>query len=257
MESLKELVSIVNRNKIKQIDILDFSDLANFTKVNQLYQAISSSAVKSDKDAFQLLYERQDSIAAYNNVKRVLKEKLINIIFFIDGTSHEEDTDRQIAFFQLQRDFAAAQHLLAKNATVPAIKLLESILTSAQEYEFTDLCTFICRHLYLYYATNTGDKKEYTNFYNLWKKYRNLYTWESKAEFYYSELVIRYGDNKTTKADLQQLASAFYRELSEKVPEIDSYTYHFFIDLIHLFSDTCTPDHIGTFSKAEQVLRFY
>jgi hypothetical protein len=256
MDSLKELVYVINRNKVKQIDILDLSKSEDPTKVNQLYQAISSGAIETDDDAFQLLYAEEGSRSAYSNLKRVLKEKLKNTIFFIDAY-RKEHTDRQTAFFQLQRDFAAAQLFLAKNATGPAIELLEDILKSAEEYEFTDLCLFTCRHLSLHHATRSGDEKKYTHFYNLWKKYSDLEVWERKAEFYYSDLVIHYVNNKTTKKGLQKLAGEFYLELSRKVPEIDSYTFRFFTALIHLFSYTCVNDYISTFSICEETIRFF
>ena len=44
MENIKELVYIVNRNKVKRIDMLDLTEKSP-SKVNALYQAISSGTM--------------------------------------------------------------------------------------------------------------------------------------------------------------------------------------------------------------------
>lgn len=255
MESLKELVYVVNRNKVKQIDLLNLSDKKP-SKVNQLYQLISEGKVRSDQNAFEQLYPNATSKSAYYNLKGVLRDKLLNTLFFIDAYQNDH-TDRQAAFYEAYKNFAASQLLLAKNARKVGVQLLEKLLKSAEHYEFTELAVLVSRNLRLNSGTRDGNEKMYRYYHQLWEKYDRLEQLECKAEFYYADLVIHYVNSKDTKEELQELAKRYYAELAESLTEDTSYKHYFYTSLVQLFSYTCVNDYPSTFPICEQIINYF
>lgn len=255
MENIQELVYIVNRNKVKRIDMLDLTDESP-SKVNALYQAISKGEVKSDEEASALLFPKAKSKSAYRNLKVVLKEKLLNTLFFIDAYQNGH-SDRQSAFYEAYKDFAAAQMLIAKNARKIGVNLLEKILKKAKQYEFTELSVMVVRLLRLHYGTRLGDQKRYAEFNQLYEAYHEIAEFENEAEQCYSDLVIHYINDASAKEELQLLAKQYYQRLAPQLSNIQSYKYHFYTGLVRLFEQTSVNDYAATVPICEEIITFF
>ena len=255
MDNLKELVYIVNRNKVKRIDMLDLST-SSPSKVNQLYQGISSGEIDTDVAAFQVLFPTAKSKSAYRNLKVVLRDKLLNTLFFIDAYQSGY-SDRQTAFYEAYKDFAAAQMLLAKNARKAGIQLLERLLKKVDHFEFLELSLAINRLLRLHYGTRLGDEKKYHLYNDKWTDCHQLSELENKAEQYYSELVLHYVNNKSTKAELQTQAKKYYQTLATDIPHSASYKFRFYTTLVQLFQYTCTNNYPAAIPICKEAIRFF
>jgi len=255
MDNIKELVYIVNRNKVKRIDMLDLTDKSP-SKVNALYQAISTGEVNSDEDAFALLFPNAKSKSAYRNLKVVLKEKLLNTLFFIDAYQNGH-SDRQSTFYEAYKDFAAAQMLIAKNARKIGVHLLEKIQKKAEEFEFTELSVMVIRLLRLHYGTRLGDQKRYLELNQLSEAYDEIATFENLAEQSYTDLVIHYINKISTAEELQLSASKYYEQLAPHLPKIQAYKYHFYTGLVRLFAHTSVNDYVATIPICTEIIAFF
>ncbi|MEM9930951.1 MAG: hypothetical protein AAF840_14110, partial [Bacteroidota bacterium] len=162
MRFLKELVQVVNQNKVKQIELLSLRKHQG-SKINALYRLLSKEAGVSDEEAFTLLYPESNSRSAYNNLKGHLRDRLINTLFFID-TSKSNYSDRQTAYFEAHKEYAAAQILLAKNAHHSARTLLAKLLKRSLHYDFTELSWMTARILRLEYSTRSGDQEKFEEY---------------------------------------------------------------------------------------------
>lgn len=255
MDILKELTYVVNRNKIKKIEILDLSNTPS-SKLNQLYQSISTGKTETDEDAFRLLYPKAKSKGAYYNLKAVLKEKLLNTLFFIDAYQQEHN-DRQSAFYEAYKDFAACQLLLAKNARDAGVELLEKVLRTAEHFEFTDLVIPVCRLLRLHYGTREGNEKKYEYYHELWRKYQDIDLLENQAEHYYTDLVLHYVNSKSTKEELRLLAHNYYQELAANLAQTPTYKFHFYTGLVQLYSYTCVNNYTAVLPICQELIQFF
>lgn len=255
MENIKELVYIVNRNKVKRIDMLDLTDESP-SKVNALYQAISTGEVKSDEEAFKLLFPKAKSKSSYRNLKVVLREKLLNTLFFIDAYQNGH-SDRQSVFYEAYKDFAAAQMLIAKNARKIGVYLLEKIQKKAEGFEFTELSIMVVRLLRLHYGTRLGNQKRYEELNTLSEVYDEIAMFENKAEQHYTELVIHYINKLSTKEELQLSARKYYEELAPNLTKVQSYKYHFYTGLVRLLEHTSINDYVATIPICDEIIAFF
>lgn len=255
MENLKELVHIVNRNKVKRIDMLDLQDDSP-SKVNALYKAISEGTVVDDEAAFELLFPDARSRSAYINLKTTLKEKLLNTLFFIDAYQPGH-SDRQTAFYECHKEFAAAQLLLAKNARRTAVDILERLLKKAILFEFSDLVLATVRLLRLHYGTRLGMADKYREYNDLWKDYHHLDGLENLAEQYYTDLVIHYVNQTLTREQLQQLAKVYLEELTPALATTTAYKYHLYTALVRRLEHSCVNDYQRTIPVCDEIIAFF
>lgn len=239
MEILKELSQIINRNKVKSIEILHPNTRS---KVNTFYKALTEDLFQSDADAATFLYpDLQPDSSNYRKLKASLKSKMINTLFFID-TKRNSYTDRQAAYYECYKDWAAANILLGKSAYQSCIDLCGKILKYAKKYEFTELCRDIYKLLRLHYSAQLGDTRQYRKFRQAYEKYDHICHWENKAELYYSDLMVEYVNNKAMKKFLGEAAEKYLEELRPMTGKITSYRFHLYSRLIQLLASSAKND---------------
>lgn len=240
MEVLKELSLILNKRKVKSIEILDLRKHKE-SKINEFYYGLSKGFFESDEAAANFFYPTKDRANSYRKLKSTLKNRMINSLFFID-VKKSNYTDRQSAYYQCYRDWAAANILLGKNAYKSCVELCNKTLRYAQRFEFTELTRDIAKVLRLHYGTQIGDTKKYRHFRELYQGYDAICRWEDKAEQHYADLMIEYVNNKSSKEYLYEEAQKYVDELAAPMKEIDSYRLHLYGNLIQLVQHSIHND---------------
>jgi len=123
MDYLKELISIVDKNKTKHIEIIG-TDKFKERKLYQLYDGILSGTKQLEK--------------GYRNLKLRLEKKAINTLFFIDFDSNIFSASQK-AYYSCYKKLTAVKLLLGRGARKTAIKLAESTLKKVLHFEFYDI----------------------------------------------------------------------------------------------------------------------
>ncbi|PHI21301.1 hypothetical protein CEQ90_02565 [Lewinellaceae bacterium SD302] len=252
MEFLRELVFVVNRNKVKQIELLDLEQKPA-SKINQFYQAISTEKIKTDEEAKAYLYNKGVTPNAYYNLKARLLKKLLNTIFFIDNNGPKQ-TDRRIAMHEASKSLAAAQLLMSKGAPIAAVKQFTKLLRVAEKYEFNSIALTAVRALRIHYGARKIDQKKYLLYSKLCDTYQEIDYWENKAVAHYTRIVSGYNDRKQDRKKLQVLCRGFYEELRAKEKSIQSYSFIFYTALIRLMQYTIVDDYISVIPISEELL---
>lgn len=250
MEALQELVQIVNRNKLKSIDILDLQAQAT-TKTSQLYNLIADKKIMSDAEAAQILNPNKTNTTGYRKVKAKLKSRLLNTLFFIDA-KQSSYSDRKKAYYECYRDWAAAKILMAKNAFVTSIELANKVLRNAEKFEFTELVKESSRFLRLYYGTKVGNRRLYNKFHELHEAYTRQYEIESRMEHYYFDLVIHFVNKKVPGRKIEAKVEQYYEECQPYLQQYTSYSIHLYGTLIGLMVYSNKADYQAVLKLCEQ-----
>ena len=83
MEYLKDLISVIDKNKIKHIEIVG-NGLPKDQKLYKLYDGILKEEFSTDSQACRKLYGTNDLDKGYRNIKSRLEKRALNTLFFID-----------------------------------------------------------------------------------------------------------------------------------------------------------------------------
>lgn len=158
MNVLKELVRAVSLNKTKSLAVVMGSDKRS-SKLNRLYRAIADGTVGTDEEAMELLYPGKNSRTAYNKLKYVLKNRLLNTAFVIDSVDDGESDKRRAAIRECQRSISLYYLMLHLGAVEVTEKVALRGLDLAERYGLTTERLTITNLLIDFYTTQHGKEQ--------------------------------------------------------------------------------------------------
>lgn len=255
MRDLIEIVDLFDNTKLKTSGILKHI-IEPGSKMERLYEAIAQGQAKSDEDAKMLFSDGKGDGAYISNLKSDLKERLINTFFLLDF-KESNYSGRQKAFYECQKRWAAIMVLLTRNAKISGIDLAERLLRHTIRFEFTELTLDILRVLRLQYSTVDGDLKKYEQVCEQYDWYEKVWLMESRAERYYSELMIHFTNSKATQVEIVGQANRYFSELEPFMQECESFKLHLFGNLIKIMAYNIENDYASTAKLCEQVIEFF
>ena len=230
MDILQELTFIVSRKKLSAVELLTEG---NDTLLSQLYNGVATGSIVDDQGADQTLFPPDGHSQNYQKLKSVLKNRLIDYLFLID-LNEPHYNDRQKAYYECCKKWAAVKILLGKNARTSAVSLCLNIIKQAERFEFTELILDISRMLRLHYGTRKGNVKKYEQYNELFQEYEKLWSVENKAEGLYSGLVLYYVNSKASRPEIEEMARAYYDQLAGYLEKHNSYRLRFSTFFIQL-----------------------
>ncbi len=256
MRALKELALVVHNNRLQAVDIITEPKDGQATKIQEFYYALVRNEFNMDDEAAEKLLQTNRKDTRYQKLKSKLKRNLLNSIYFMD-TRRTNYTDRQKAYYEGYKDWAAAKILIGKNARMMGIHLCQKLDTLAEKFEFTDLSVDVLRILRLHFGAREGNLKKYEAYNQRFKHFEELFHYENRAEEYYTELVLKFINSKATDVETQQKAQEYYKALQEPLQKHDSYRLHLCALLIRLMIYSSVNDYKHTIEVCDEALDFF
>lgn len=255
MRDLIELANLLNKTKLKSSGILDIILEPN-SKMQQLYDAIASTRIRSDDDALAWLLDSGDDASKLPNLKNKLKDRMLDSVFLLDF-KEPGFSDRQKAYFECYKRLAAGMILVMRNAKLSGFDVLEKLLRHTIRFEFTELTCDILRVLRIHYSTNAGDLKKYESTRDQLHHYQEIWQMENQVEDLYTELIIQYVNNKATKMEVSEQAKVYYSIAKPYLEQCDSFKVQLIGRLIHIFGYSSVNDYVTTARLCEEAVSFF
>jgi hypothetical protein len=252
MQDLVELANLLNRTKLKGNGALQYI-IESGSKMEALFHGLLDKSIQSDDDAKAVLKEEGSKLVSQKNK---LKERLLDAVFLLDF-KEANFTSRQKAYAECSKKWAVCMNLLVRNAKITGIDQMEKLLRHSIQFEFTEMTLDILRVLKLQYSTIDGDQKKYQDVKALYQKHERIWIMESKAEEYYSELMIHYTNNKSTQRENTALAQQYFDALGPFMETCDSFKLHLFGRLVQLMIHSTVNDYAPTAALCEDAIAFF
>lgn len=222
MKDLIDLIQIVTKSKIRSAELLGIGR-DDGSKIEELYDLIHRDG--DEDQVSQALYGVDKQSTVYQKLRKNLRDRLVNYLFIIDQ-SHASYTDRQRAYYECCKDWAATKILFAKNASHAAISLARKVLKYARKFEFTELLMDVHHQLRLYYGTIEGDFTLFQQHNREYKLMAQRWADENLAEELYIELSIGGVNSKATQTEIQEKARLYHQQIKESLEQNDAYHLH-------------------------------
>lgn len=220
MENLRELIRFVNKQTVAKVEVM--GNPSNYSgKMKHLYEGIISGDFLTDEDAVNKLYNGEANINAYKKLKYRLQNRLINTVFFID-VNKPNFNDSQRAYYVCQKSVAAIDILLGRGARKTAMKLAEKTLRHVLKFEYTEMSINLLKKLSRHYATMEENKKKFTEYSSLTKKYLEIFNAETIAEQLYIKLRFQSKNNPIITGEIIEEAINSTNQLQEYLGKVDS-----------------------------------
>jgi hypothetical protein len=251
-DALKDLISVITRNKVKQIEVLGNPGQEE-NRTEQLYDGISKGKFASDDDAAKFFFKTDAKDPNYKKLRNRLVRQLINTSFFVD-VNQPMFNERYKAKYNCYRDFAAAYILTMRDASKAAVYLMELVLEQTIKFEFTELTAEIAHFLRTRYASTLGDRSNHDHFTILHKQYEIKRQSELKALDYYEDLINYYITKRSPNKDVHELASRYFDELRPLAEEVDTTQFYFHTFQIGIIKHLAINDCLGTIKICDEAL---
>ena len=255
MQALKQIVFLLDGNKLAKIDIIDTGK--SKSRHTQFYHLIKNGTIQTDEDAVLHFYKTknvQDS--RYRYFKNTFRNKLINTIFFVN-THDEKVGNYQNTYTDAQRTWALINILFTRSAFVAAIDLSEQLLKICLHYEFTELVVQLTDKLKHIHGTLKGDKEKFAYFRELHFKHLAHLNTELLVKDYYQTVKIEYTKTIGFKREMQAVADKAIEELAPHVSKCDTFTFMSIWYLLRVTSYQTIYDHKNILAVCEEGINFF
>ncbi len=254
MDHLKEMLSIVNKNKTKHIEVLGQGKEKD-RKLYKLYDGILNGDFKSDGQACRQLYGTNDLSKGYRNLKSRLEKRALNTIFFID-VNLSSFSDSQKAFYSCYKNLAAVKFLIGRGARKSSMKLAEKTVKQALKYDIHDVSIPLLKDLRVYYGTLVGDQKKLKKYNKLLRKLLADNRYEERAREMYDTLASHFVHSKTIKPFHVKMAKEYSDELEEYLDKTSYSNFHFYAHLILVLRYEIENDYRNAVQACDRALSY-
>lgn len=256
MQELKELVLLFRQGAAMSGGLRTYL-LEPGSKTEQLFDAIANSTVNTDGEAIALVYPGSpDAQSRYNTLKSRLKDKIIQAVLLSDA-SGIETTDRQKAYIELSKRWAAACTLFAKGAVTSGIELSEVLLKKSRKFEFTELTISILHKLCNHYAIQFGAAKKFGECRSLVSTYQAVWAAENEAEDTLNDLSAGYKATREERLAGASTAAAVYQKVAPLMASSNAYRLHLSGRMLHISELIYRSEYAAAASECKSAIDFF
>lgn len=232
METIKQLVKIVNRKRLSKIDVFDKTFL-NQNSANlyyKLYEGIESEQINDDAEAAKYLYGTDDKDAKFRKLKSRFKEKLVKtILLFNKDELFNYDQGR--IYYECITDFQTVEVLVKLTGTSSlVIELIKEHYSICYRYKFYDILVKYSFYLTQYYSLRGNVKKYYSEQANF-LEYTDKLSSELKGRQIYNEVMLQFTSSQPINETLLAKIKKCIEDLEVILKNIDNdeivYLYYY------------------------------
>ena len=226
MEDLIALSKLISKQKVKQIDIVtNENTMSELSKL--FYDGLTSGQIKNDLDATNLLYGENELTSKYRKLKRRLRNKLINTVFFIDIQQFSR-TDYDKSLVRSYSMLAAVKILRNKGLVTAMLNLAEEVVKTAIKFDIIEVAYFLSCDLAQRFTLLNFDRKKSKYYQKLERELGEIFLLERAAQNcfnyfgYFVNRILDYDINK-----IPEKVSTDLLQIKMKLEETNAFNFNF------------------------------
>lgn len=223
MDGLKELINIVDLNKVRSINIIGDESFSKDTNLNKLYHGILTGDIVTEEDAMAEIGLRRKT-KRFQNLKSELKQRLLNTLFFID-VNKPGFTDLSGAYYTCCRRWVAVKIMFGRGAFNTGMDMAKKLFKKTEEYEFTEISMDLARLLSSQYGFRYGNRERFDHYNEIYDNLVACFHAENILDRHFSSLVM-YRMHKEGREKFQEAGEELAKEIPPYLDQFDSYRVH-------------------------------
>jgi len=257
MEEIISLVNYINKNKIKQSDIISSHQSFPDSKIYELYQKLADGDFETEEEAETYFFPDSENRKAYfTRLKRQLKERLINNYFLID-VNEANYTDTQRAYHTCVKNMAAARMMLSRLIRPPAISIAEQTLRHALSYGFSEISLPLAKMLRTHYGTIKKDRKKFERYNEIVKEQLQILNSETTAEQYYLEVSMDISRTQSYTPEMIERAQRYAEELRPHTKSLSSLRLTLYAYTVYVGQYELANDYDRVICACQEAIEFF
>jgi hypothetical protein len=243
METLAELVNVVNRKRLSKVDILDRTFLSK--KSNKLYYkfytAIEQKLIVTDEQASKFIYNSNKDDHRYRMLKSRFKSKLLKTLILLNSEDAFYDETNKKIYYECLIDYLTIETLIKLTGTNTLVyKLIKENYAKAQKYNYYDILKNYSYYLMLYYSLK-GDNRAFNAEEDRYSKYSKFATEELAGKIIYHKIIINFASGvPITKLLIESIKTQIddLHKIKSKLNNAEISFYYFYSLLLYY-------EHVG------------
>ena len=240
MDILKELVAIIDQNKVKNIEIIgNPAPKKTLTKI--LYQKVAKEKSLTDRKAAKSLYNSNENDKKYRSLKNRLVDRLINTLFFID-VKKARYNDLSTAQTNCWKNIVAAKLLYDQAAYKSMVFILEKTLRIGMKLALTEITMETSKMLMEYYGVERRDANKFYYYNELFNRELKRYCAAAMATNFLGQVQVE----KETKEEKNRQAVDFLKQLAAIPSDLKNFKFYgaFAAIQIYRYDDLNSPEEL-------------
>lgn len=236
MEDIKELINIINKRKLSQIEVFDKSLISRKdTLFSKLYNNIANENIRTDLQAMVLLYGNEKDNSKYRKLKSRFKTRLLNTLYFLDINNNTSTNLAKKEYADCLNKLYLSNLLLryAENRNI-SIKLILDNYQIAKKNNFYDILKEFSFKLLVHYGM-TGNEKAYETEKKAYDTYVIEYENEQAAQIIYSKIYLLSHSLKKNQTEKLQEIEIELKKYEAILKKSNSLLVFFFLIRSNLF----------------------
>lgn len=229
MDTLKELVKIVNRKRLSKIDVFDrtFLNQNNSNLYYKLYEGLESGKIVDDVSAAKYLYDSEEKDARFRKLKSRFKTKLQKTLLMFDNEDVFINSQSR-AYYECLTANQIIEILIKLTGTTKLVyELVKENNAKAAQYNFYDIQRNYSFYLLSYYAIK-GDSKSFAKEEDNYLLFMKLAQKEQYAKFLYFKSTICFENQAPITDDLLSKVKVNVDEMLSIKQELNNTEITFF-----------------------------
>ena len=221
MHELKELLFILNKYKVRQIDVItNTGDQETNSRYKQLYDHLQTTNHFVEREIAEWLGYENDN-KSFNRFISNFKRRLYNSVLFID-VNQPQFNELQRAYYNCQQRIAVMHTLRGRGTILSPLEIAKQVLPVAQKYEFYEIALSALEVYKSYHAFYTGNEKGYEKYVNLAQSYRNIINAEMIAKECFQRVQLLSINSSGNGKKIHLLSINFLNKLAPYVKAVNS-----------------------------------
>lgn len=254
MKKLMEMAPIVKTVKISKSDILLNKSSSN-TRVDRFFNFIVAGKFKSDQEAAMFFFNESSTSHNYKNLKRYLKQKMYNSLFFVEPNKNYGEFNANYLF--CAKRLFLAKILLNLGARNSGIDNCRKVFKKALDVELSEFVVESSRYLRLHFGSRLGDKEKFEYYNQVYHEHLQILEAERLAEEYYILLTLPLVKSVTIEPVMIQNANDFYNKLQPYLAQYPSPVLHFYGNYIKILGALFKNDYTSLITYCKNAISFF
>lgn len=255
METIKELVLLIERSKVRKIDVVGYGKGREISMLNEFYSGLVNEEIRDDHEAARLFFQSHPSEPSYRKFKTRFKKRLLNTIFFLN-IKQSQFTESNRAYLNCLKEIYAAKILFNRGVVNAAGKLAHKALRQCILFEFTELSLDICKMLRTLYATRCPDSKKFSHYNKLTQVLTAQFEMETQAQGFYLFLASKFMNTRASSPKIAKQAMEFVRILDGYKQKKPSFYYQRYYQQIVTLTAMCCNDYRKALQLSKSALEW-
>ena len=254
MDKLLEIVQLVKNVNVSKTELITHTK-SNTTNIQEFYNLLVDGKFSSDQEASKFFFKKEPNHSQYKNLKRYLKQKMYNMVFFIEPNKDHGDFSK--AYIYCCKKLFIAKILISLGARKSGIELCHKVHNKALSFELSEFMVESSRFLRLHYGSRVGDQRKFEFYNKHYKTYAEILMAERKAEEFYIRLTMPFVKSIIIDDGIIEKAGSFYADLKPALIKHSSPILHFYGNYIKILRPLFKNDYLQMIQDCKNAITFF